>query len=204
MVEIKNRLTGEVICAGKTVKEAVIANYLAFTKANLRGADLRGADLRGTYLRGADLRGAYLRGADFRGADFREVDLRGADLRGADLRGVDLRRADLRGADLREADLGGANLREAYLTGAKIAWQSHDLIAEILRRAAGDDTEKLKVAGLMLICREKCWKDFLEIRDSLVGWALDILQEWAQDGDDAPGCFLTRRRQWTRQNIHQR
>ena len=41
-------------------------------------ANLRGADLRGAYLEGANLRGAYLEG----------VNLRGANLRGANLEGV--------------------------------------------------------------------------------------------------------------------
>ncbi len=38
-------------------------------RANLRGADLRGADLREANLRGADLGGADLREANLRGAD---------------------------------------------------------------------------------------------------------------------------------------
>ncbi|EJF0319460.1 pentapeptide repeat-containing protein [Salmonella enterica] len=73
-------------------------------------ADLCGANLRGANLRDADLRGANLRDADLRGADLRDADLRGADLRDADLRGADLRDADLRSADLRGADLRGADL----------------------------------------------------------------------------------------------
>ena len=43
---------------------------------------------------------ADLCGADLRGADLREADLRGADLREANLRGADLRYANLCGADL--------------------------------------------------------------------------------------------------------
>ncbi|HIE7422488.1 pentapeptide repeat-containing protein [Salmonella enterica] len=85
------------------------------SRADLCGADLRGADLCGANLRGADLCGADLRGADLRGAN-----LRGADLCGADLRGADLRGANLRGADLRGADLCGANLRGADLCGADL------------------------------------------------------------------------------------
>ncbi|EDV6930361.1 pentapeptide repeat-containing protein [Salmonella enterica subsp. enterica serovar Uganda] len=88
--------------------------------ANLRDADLRGADLRGANLRDADLRGADLRGANLRDADLRGADLRDADLRDADLRGADLRGADLRGADLRDADLRGADLRGADLRGADL------------------------------------------------------------------------------------
>ena len=66
-------------------------------------ADLRGADLRGAKLGCADLRGAKLSDADLSGADLRD-----ADLRGADLRGTKLGCADLKGADLRGADLSGA------------------------------------------------------------------------------------------------
>ncbi|EJG4949003.1 pentapeptide repeat-containing protein, partial [Salmonella enterica subsp. enterica serovar Uganda] len=75
-------------------------------------ADLCGADLRGADLCGADLRDAYLCGADLRGADLCGADLRGADLRGADLRGADLRDADLRDADL--PDLTFVILGEKY------------------------------------------------------------------------------------------
>ena len=67
----------------------------------------------------ADLRGADLRGADLFGADLRWAHLYCADLRWADLRGADLSRADLYGADLYEADLRGADLYGAYLFGAK-------------------------------------------------------------------------------------
>ncbi|EGD6366230.1 pentapeptide repeat-containing protein [Salmonella enterica] len=88
--------------------------------ANLYGADLRGADLRGADLRGANLRGANLRGASLYGADLRGADLRGANLRGASLYGADLRGADLRGANLRGADLRGADLRGANLRGADL------------------------------------------------------------------------------------
>ena len=177
-VEIKNRYTGEVICRGDTLLKAVGANL-----ENLGGAYLRGADLGGAYLRGADLRGAYLGGAYLGGAYLRGADLRGADLRGADLRGADLGGADLGGADLRGADLRGADLR-----GCKLAFQSHDLLAEILRRAAGDDVAKLKIAGFILVCRDKCWKEFAEFakHDPLGDWALDELSKWVQPGDEVP------------------
>ncbi|ELD9005373.1 pentapeptide repeat-containing protein [Salmonella enterica] len=63
------------------------------------------ADLYGANLRGADLRGANLCGADLRGADLRGANLCGADLCGADLCGANLCDADLYGADLCGADL---------------------------------------------------------------------------------------------------
>ena len=48
--------------------------------ADLRKADLIGANLRGACLIAADLREADLSGTDFIGADLRDADLRGADL----------------------------------------------------------------------------------------------------------------------------
>ncbi|EAW8702397.1 pentapeptide repeat-containing protein [Salmonella enterica] len=75
------------------------------SRANLRGANLRGANLRG-----ANLFDANLRDADLFGANLRDADLFGADLRGANLRDANLRDANLRDADLFGADLRGANL----------------------------------------------------------------------------------------------
>ncbi|EHR4843107.1 pentapeptide repeat-containing protein [Salmonella enterica subsp. enterica serovar Kottbus] len=80
------------------------------SRANLCGANLRGADLCGANLRDADLCGADLCGANLCGANLRDADLCGADLCGANLCGADLRGADLRGADLCGANLCGANL----------------------------------------------------------------------------------------------
>ena len=57
-------------------------------KANLIGADLRGANLRGADLRGANLIGADLRGANLIGANLRGANLIGANLIGANLRGA--------------------------------------------------------------------------------------------------------------------
>ncbi|EIB3840225.1 pentapeptide repeat-containing protein [Salmonella enterica] len=80
------------------------------SRADLRGANLRGANLCDADLRGANLRGANLCDADLRGADLRDADLFGADLLGANLRGANLRGANLRGANLCGANLCGADL----------------------------------------------------------------------------------------------
>ena len=72
---------------------------------------------------GADLRGANLIGADLRGANLIGTDLRGADLIGADLRGT-----NLGGANLRDANLRGANLRDANLGGVKDADKMQDIL----------------------------------------------------------------------------
>ena len=63
-------------------------------RANLAGADLRGADLYEANLRGANLTEADLRKANLTEADLRWTNLRGANLRGASLRGANLRWAD--------------------------------------------------------------------------------------------------------------
>jgi len=89
-------------------------------RADLRGANLRGAHLQYADLRGADLYGADLQYADLYGADLHDADLRGANLRGADLQDADLRDADLRGANLRGANLQDADLQYANLRGANL------------------------------------------------------------------------------------
>ena len=67
----------------------------------------------------ADLCGANLRGADLCDADLRDADLCGANLCCANLRGADLCGANLRGADLRDA-----NLCDAKNTN-KTAWDAY-------------------------------------------------------------------------------
>src|SRR5574340_224586 len=107
-------------------------------------------------------------------------------LGGANLGGANLGGANLGGANLGGANLGGAHLRGAYLGGARIAWESHDLVAELLRRAAGDDIDKRKLAGLILISRDWCWHQFLNLDDPLKDWALSVLAEYVQPEDGAP------------------
>jgi hypothetical protein len=103
-----------------------------------------------------------------------------------DIRDV-LQKAAAEGANLQGAYLRGAYLRGAYLEGAKINWQSHDVISKLLFDAAGDDVEKRKVAGLILISRDWCWKQFLNINaPELQAWALDVLLPYAKDDANAP------------------
>jgi hypothetical protein len=45
---------------------------------------------------------------------------------------------------------------------------------------------KLKIAGYVLLCRDKCWTDFLALRDPLTGWACGVLREWVTDAADLP------------------
>ena len=154
--------------------------------------DEAATDLRSAVLE-AVAKGAYLSDADLSGAD-----LSGADLRGAYLSGADLSGADLSGAYLSGAYLSGADLSGADLSGTKVAWQSHDLVAELLRRAiptpgsAADlrpvDLRRHALIGLILANRGWCWADFARIPLSkgTRRWALKALAAYKVDGDAAP------------------
>ena len=82
-IEIKRRYTGDVLFEMDAPDLKTAVENAVEQKANLYGADLRGADLCGANLYGADLRRADLRRADLYGADLRRADLCGANLRGA-------------------------------------------------------------------------------------------------------------------------
>jgi hypothetical protein len=139
----------------------------------------------------ADTMLATLQQAVNEGANLYGADLSGADLSDAYLRGANLYGAYLRGAYLRGADLSGADLSGADLSGAKVNWQSHAIISEILRQAAGDDVQKRMVAGLILISTDWCWDKFLSIESDLRDWSITTLQEYVQDGDNAPEILRT-------------
>ncbi len=97
-IEIKHRLTGAVLFTA-----TLDASFEARTERSRLGAaveiavearaNLAGADFKGAYLGGANLAGAYLVGANLAGADLAGADLAGADLKGACLAGADLKGA---------------------------------------------------------------------------------------------------------------
>jgi hypothetical protein len=173
MIKIKNT-------AGETLYEC--------EGANLRGANLRGANLVGANLYGANLCDANLCGANLRDANLCDANLCGANLRDANLRDANLRDANLHDASLRYANLRYADIHGANLGGAKLNWQSHDLLSEILRRAAGRDISKRQIAGLILVSRDMCWSNFLDLDlpSDLRAWALGTLAGYVVEGDDSP------------------
>jgi uncharacterized protein YjbI with pentapeptide repeats len=125
--------------------------FATLTGARLDGADLTSADLWQATLTGARLWQATLRGANLfqatlRGATLGEANLTGANLRGADLTGADLREATLTGAHLDGATLTGADLREATLTGTDL--RKATLTGADLRAARMDATTDLREATL--------------------------------------------------------
>lgn len=156
-----------------------------------------GIDLRGEVLAGVDLRHAYLRGVDFRDADLGGVDFRDANLCFAHLRDTHLDEADMRGANMRSTHLRDAHLEDTRLEGAQVAgaklnWTSRDLVAELLRRHAGDNWQRRALAGLVLVSRDWCWKEFLALQHPEQEWALDVLAQYVQVGDNAPGVLRGR------------
>jgi hypothetical protein len=141
MVEIKHRVTGEVLlrldpttvfapasldAAVRRGWDGVIEELTLETGiegAQLPGANLREADLGWQLLIAANLEGACLDEALLEGAIFERANLRGVTLRNAycllaQFTGADLTDADLTGAMLKVADLYGAELGGATLTGA--------------------------------------------------------------------------------------
>jgi len=99
-MNIKNRITGEVLFEHE---------------GPLAGADLRLANLSGASLSGANLSWANLSGANLRGANLSEASLRGANLSGANLIGANLSWANLIGANLRRAVLPNGETYEDFV-----------------------------------------------------------------------------------------
>ena len=163
-------------------------------EANLDGANLDEANLDGASLDEANLDGASLVRASLVGASLDEANLDGASLVRASLVGANLVGANLVGASLVGASLVRASLVGANLVGAKINWQSHELIAELLRRQAGESIARRAVAGLIAVSWDKCWDWFLahlgEMAES--SWAIDALASRVVDGDGAPRVLRLR------------
>jgi len=120
-------LTGEIPCEEWTWKDrdgtshscadldAVIEQHRRWVMTD--GKSGSRADLRGADLRGADLSGTDLIDVDFSGTDLYEANLSNASLYGALLNGADLSGANLWETDLEDADLRGTKLFITRLHG---------------------------------------------------------------------------------------
>jgi len=128
-------------------------------------------------------------GANLSRADLSGLNLFGAYLSRANLSRVNLSGADLSGVNLSRVNLSRANLSGANLSGATIDWTSYDVVAELLRRAAGDSVDRRMLAGLVLVSRDWCWKKFLAIEHPERGWALGALRGYVREGDNAPDAL---------------
>ncbi len=110
-------------------------------------------------------------------------------------KGVSLRFADLSGVDFRKVKgLRLADIYEARLDGCTVDWNSHALLAEILRKAAGEDYGRRKFAGFVAVSYDWCWPKILEEGkdDAALSWALDVFKSYATEGDGAPDCVTLR------------
>ena len=182
------RETGECwTCSAEELKQAYISG-----ERNLYAADLSAANLSRANLYAADLSDANLSRAD----------LSDANLSRANLSRANLSDADLSAANLSRANLYAANLYAADLSRAELNWNSHNLIAEILFRAAESDLLKQSFALLIRQHVDWCWNVWLADTaprsieqaqwDALVvanrAWALSELAKWVKDGDNAPAA----------------
>jgi len=183
----------------------------AVVEAVTNGASLDGASLVGASLDGARLVGASLVGASLVGARLNGARLDGASLDGASLDGARLDGARLVGASLVGARLDGARLDGARLVGARLNWQSHWLLAELLRRdlverldgsnedgeadaadLTQDDLDRFAVIGVILSMRDWCWGEFLAVpvRPEVKDWAINVFARYRIDGDNAPATIV--------------
>ena len=97
---------------------------------------------------------------------------------------ANLSRANLSWANLSGANLSWVDLFGANLSGANLSWQSHDLLAEILRREAGDDIKRRSFAGLILVSRDWCWATWIKLEVTAdVRWAASVLAKWIKPED---------------------
>lgn len=123
MIEIKHKVTGEVLCA--------------LPLDHLTGGDLEGMSLVAAALADADLTECNLETANLAVAELRGCDLSRANLSEANLTGANLENANLSGANLTNANLCGANLRSARLVGARLDranLEGADLTSALLQR----------------------------------------------------------------------
>ena len=156
-IEIKNRLTGEVIFAHEAEENSMKITVLAAIEVN--------ADLSNANLSNADLSNANLRYANLHNADLSNANLSNANLSNADLSNADLSNANLRYANLSNADLRYANLRYAdidFSFGWQFAcWHSRFSISM-----------KFAYQVLTHLCSCKCDDpEFAELREKILPYA---------------------------------
>ena len=173
-----------------------------FTDVDLSGSDLSATNFNNAIFVRAKLVAATMSCSNFYSADFTGADLQRAYLSCADLHGANFKDAILDGAILANADLSGANLAGASLVNAylptcnldcaRLNWNSHDLVAEVLRRDAGEDLIRRSVAGLFLASRDVEIGRLLTFQLPSSAWAINELARWVEDGDGAPEILKKR------------
>jgi len=131
----------------------------SLVNADCEGANLPGWAVEGTNLSGANFRDATLTGSYFARCQFTHADFTGA---------------NLTGATFKDVMFAGATFTDATLEDIDHNWTSSSLIAELLRRAAGDDSARLAFADMV----DKEYQDLWDIIDSegeTRDWAVEVL-----------------------------
>ena len=105
------------------------------------------------------------------------------------LTGAFLACANLSGSRLSDAHFGGAILGGAILAGVELDWQSRGLIAEMIRLAAGEDANKLKLADSILECGWR-WDRFFTSTHPLKGWVIEVLAPYAKGDPSLAAAML--------------
>jgi Pentapeptide repeats (9 copies) len=172
---------------------------------DFKGQTLRSADFGGHCLQGADFSDCDLTASSFAhaslvGARFQRARLLAAIFSHADLVSVDFSDSDLTSANFSHADMGvqpradryGNILRPPIFSGARISWCASDLTSELVRRAAGDDLDKLHAAGLLLLHRHWTWEQFLALDHPMTPFVIDVFRQHYRDGDTIPECARQR------------
>ena len=160
---------------------------------NYQDRDFSGHVLSPESFRDCTLYNSKLVGADVTYCDFSLADARHCDFTNTNARytrftGADLRFANFKGADIRYAGFNGADLRDAEFLGANLNWQSHDLLAAILRKHA-TTFDRLCVAGYIKLMTGHCWDHFLSLKHPEKAWALGVLKQYALLDPAAPDIF---------------
>ena len=166
-------------------------SYASFERANLSGACLSRADMFGTFFRGADCSRASFAMSYLANANFTDANCEYVDFTGSRLVGVNMCKANIRHANLTDVLFERMEWYGACLDGARINWDAPELVAELLKRAACDEPDRLQIAGTMHVARTWTWARWTDYLDShpLRQWVIDALSPWVQDGDNAPAIL---------------
>ena len=111
LLQIKNRLSGNVLFELKCASLRLCVEAAVSAGADLSGANLSGSDLSEANLSGANLSGSNLSGSNLFRANLSRADLSWANLSGADLTGATLTGADGKKTTIKKTPIQMSGLR---------------------------------------------------------------------------------------------
>lgn len=132
---------------------------------------------------------ADLRGADLRGARLGRADLVGADLRGANLRDARLAWADLREANMAAADVTGAKLLEATMHGVNLSGAIGLPKAPVVPNIDREILRCIRAGGRLEMC---AWH-ICKTTHCRAGWAVVVAGEEGRKLEEATSTYLAGR-----------